>query len=416
MSYLPRCLDQRLDQVLSALGGVIIEGSRACGKTSTGLHHAKSSIRLDEPASAKLAELDPAGVLAGEAPRLIDEWQLEPSIWNSMRHEIDARQETGQFILSGSATPTDDVRRHSGAGRIGRIRMRPMTLAESGESSRQVSLNELDNQEQLTGVRSQLSYRDLAKLAVRGGWPGLLGLSSEAALDFVSSYCSDIAAVDLPLAVGVRHDPKGIERLLISIARNISSETNAAKLARDMASDGHHVDAGTVRKYLDALERIFIFEEQYAWAASLRSRTRLRKQPKLHFVDPSIACAALRINAERLARDPELFGQVFESMVVRDIRVYAEARRGTVYHYRDESGLEVDIIIELADGGWAGIEVKLGQSMVEQAEANLIKLRDQRIDTEKLGEPAFLAVVTGTEFGYTLPSNVHVVPLGALTA
>ncbi len=392
-----------------------MEGPRACGKTSTGLRHARSSIRLDaSPAAVELAELDPASLLQGDTPRLVDEWQLAPSIWNVIRHEIDDRRSPGQFILSGSARPPDDVRRHSGAGRFGRARMRPMSLSESQRSSSLVSLGDLTDGESLTGVRSSLTYRDLAAEAVRGGWPTLVNAAIDDARDFNASYLSDITATELKLATGVRHDPVRVRRLLASLGRNIATETTLASLTADVAADGSPIDRNTIRTYLDALTAIFAFEEQPAWSVSLRSRTRLRGQPKLHLSDPALACAALQLSPERLAGDPEYFGQVFEAMAVRDLHVFLDGDGGHLYHYRDESGLEVDAILEFGGGGWAAAEVKLGATKIPEAEANLLKLRDERVNLDRVGRPRFLAVITGTEYGYTLPSGIHVVPLGAL--
>ncbi|MCW4457416.1 ATP-binding protein [Microbacterium sp. MPKO10] len=417
MDYVARCIDQRILRSLGAMGAVFIEGPRACGKTSTGLQHARSSIRLDEsPQLVALAELDPRSLLIGEAPRLIDEWQLAPAIWNVIRHEIDDRQLSGQFIVSGSARPADDVRRHSGAGRISRARMRTMSLAESGRSSGDVSLSELDAVGQLSGVRSHLTYQDLAAEAVRGGWPTLLEATTEDAIEFNESYSADLMAVDVIQAGGVRHDPAKMRRLLVSLARNVSAEVSIAKLVDDVASNGVEIGRNTVSDYLDALRAVFAIEEIPAWAASLRSRTRLRQQPKRHLADPALACALLGLSAARLARDPEYFGQVFEAMAIRDLQVYVERNGGHVYHYRDSGGLEADAIVEYRDGSWAAIEVKLGASKIAEAEANLLKLRDERIDLERMGTPRFMAVVTGTEYGYTMPSGVHVIPLGALSA
>ena len=417
MAYLARTIDARVERLLGAMGGIVLEGPRACGKTSTGLHHARSSVRMDaSPGTVELADLDPAGLLQGDTPRLIDEWQLAPSLWNVIRHEIDDRQKPGQFILSGSATPPDDVRRHSGAGRLARVRMRPMSLSESRRSSAQVSLRDLAGTDHLSGVRSPLSYRDLVAEAVRGGWPALVDATVADAIEFNTSYCSDLASIDLPLATGVRHDPVRVRRLLASLARNIASEAGVTSLVADIAADGSPIDRNTVRTYLDALTTIFAFEELPAWSVSLRSRTRLRGRPKLHLSDPALACAALHLTPERLAGDPEYFGQVFEAMVVRDLTTYLDADGGHLYHYRDETGLEVDAILELAGGRWAAVEVELGTTRVPEAEASLLKLRDERVDLDRVGRPAFLAVVTGGEAGYTLPSGVHVVPLGALTA
>ncbi|MCL2848687.1 MAG: DUF4143 domain-containing protein [Micrococcales bacterium] len=407
-------VDARLDALLQAMGGVVVEGPRACGKTSTGLQHVRSSVRLDSlPQAAQLVELDPGSLLAGETPRLVDEWQLAPSLWNLIRHEIDDRQAKGQFILSGSATPADDVRRHSGAGRLARLPMRTMTLSESGRSSNTVSWQALSAPDALIGVRSPLSYRDLAAEAVRGGWPALLESDLADATDFNAAYLDDLCSSDIPTATGVRHDPVRLRRLLASLARTISGEATANALVADVSADVP-IDRDTVGRYLDALNTVFAFDPLPAWSVALRSRTRLRTRAKIHLADPALACAALGASPDRLARDPEYFGQVFEAMAIRDLRVYAEAQRARVYHYRDATGLEIDAIVEHPDGTWAAAEVRLGASMISAAERNLRRLRDERIDTDRTGPPTFLAVITGTEYGYTLPSGVHIVPLATL--
>ncbi|MDR0836920.1 MAG: DUF4143 domain-containing protein [Propionibacteriaceae bacterium] len=417
MQYKRRVMDYRVETMLEAVGGVVIEGPRACGKTATGLQHARSSVRMDaSPQVVALAELDPASLLAGDTPRLIDEWQLAPNLWNLVRHEIDDRQAKGQFILSGSATPPDDIRRHSGAGRLSRLKLRTMTLSESGHSTDAVSLNDLRLTDALPGAKADMSYRDLAVEAVRGGWPALLGSDIESAMDYNNSYLNDLCSADIVSATGIHHDPVRLRRLLSSLARNIAGETTLRTVATDMSADGVSIDPTTVGRYLDALTTVFALEELPAWSIALRSKTRLRTRAKTHLADPSLACAALGASPERLARDPKFFGQVFEAMAIRDLRVYADLHRARVYHYRDETGLEVDAVIEYPNWSWAAIEVKLGYSMIEAAEKNLIKLRDQRVDTDRVGAPVFLAVVTGTEYAYTLPSGIHVVPLAALRA
>lgn len=414
MTYLARAVDEALDELLHAMGAVLIEGARGCGKTSTGLEHSRSSIRLDSsPHLIELVSLNPLELLKGETPRLVDEWQLAPALWNVIRHEIDDRQQRGQFILSGSATPPDDVTRHSGAGRFARLRMRPMSLAESQRSTSAVSLAQLTNEARVGGT-SPLSYTDLAAEAVRGGWPALLTASLREAVTFNRSYCDDLCSSDIQLATGVRHDPVRMRRLLESVSRNIAGEATLESLANDVSADGGHLNPETARTYLDALTRVFALEELPAWSVALRSKSRLRTSPKLHLADPALACAALGIGVDRLANDPEFFGQVFEAMAVRDLRALAGAELGRVYHYRDNTGLEVDAILEYPDGRWAAIEVKLGSSRVPQAEKNLVTLRDTRVDLSRVGPPAFLAIVTGTQYAYTLPTGVHVIPLGVL--
>jgi predicted AAA+ superfamily ATPase len=403
-----------MSELLAALGGVLLEGPRGCGKTTTALQHAHSQIRMDSgPEVLELASLDPLALLVGRSPRLIDEWQLAPNLWNAIRHEIDDRGEPGQFIMSGSATPLEDPSRHSGAGRIGRLRMRPMTLAEAGRSSNAVTLADLASGEAIS-ASTRVAYRDLAEAAVIGGWPALLDASPRQAVAFNRSYLEDLYSSAIPLATGVRHDPVRMRRLVESVARNVAGEATLESLAADVSGDGGAFDPKTARTYLDALSTVFGIDELPAWSVALRSKSRLRKSAKLHLADPALACAALGVSADRLALDPAYFGQVFESMATRDLRSMVNAGFGSTFHYRDNTGLEVDLILEFQDRTWAAVEVKLGSARIAEAERSLLTLRDDRVDLDKIGEPAFLAVVTGTEFAYTLPSGVHVVPLAAL--
>ncbi len=411
MAYINRAVDYSVSTDLAVMGAVLLEGVRSCGKTETGSQHANSQFRVDQAQNRRLAILNPAAALEGDVPRLIDEWQLAPDLWNEVRHEIDARRTPGQFILSGSTTPADDVTRHTGAGRISRIRMRPMALGEAFPQERCVTLSQLRSIDSLPALAGHLSYQELAVEAVRGGWPFLISTKQPGFMRYVRNYLENIAHTDISQQ-GTEYSPTRVRRLLSSIARNISSEAAATTLAADVSADGGELSAASVRTYLDALAQIFVVEELPAWSGSLRSKTRLRQQPKLHFCDPSLACAALRITPESLANDPEYFGQVFESMVVRDLRVYADQIDASCFGYRDGAGLEVDVLIEFAEGGWAAIEVKLGESdaVIAVAEKNLLRLANDRM-TKK---PEFLAVVTGGRSVFTLPSGVHVVPLSVL--
>lgn len=415
MTYRERIVDAEITEVLSAMGAAVIEGARGCGKTATGEHHAASSIRLDAlPQAALIAETSPQAILDGPTPRLIDEWRLAPLIWNAMRHEADRRQAPGQFILTGSATPADDVTRHAGVGRIGRIRMRPMTLAETGQSSAQVRLTELfAGSTQITG-QAQLSVPELAEAAVRGGWPAQLDSTLAASTRFASHYVEELTRADIPQVAGVSHNRDKLRRTITSLARNLGTELKVATLTADINGSTGTIHPETVGNYLTALGEIFVLEPLTAWNPHIRSKTRLRSAAATHFVDPSLAVAALRLNVDRLLNDLEYFGFVFESLAIRDLRVFAEALDGTVYRYRDNTGLEVDTIVELRDGRWGAIEVKLGESQIDQAETNLLKLARERVDTARLGEPSFLAVVTGSQLAYTRPSGVHVVPLSTL--
>lgn len=365
---------------------------------------------VDQNARAAVA-LNPALVLDGETPRLIDEWQVEPEIWNQVRRAVDDRGEPGQFILAGSAVPADEVTRHSGAGRIARLRMRPMSLVESGVSSGEISLRALLAGEPAEAGESQVTLDDLAAEITRGGWPGFRSRSLKAAMEAVRDYLGEVSRTDINQVDGVRRDPQRVGRLLRSLARNVATTTSVSTLARDSTSGTEErLKDHTVAEYLDALERLFVVENQPSWEAHLRSRNRLRQAPKRHFVDPSLAVAALQADPAALVRDLNLLGFLFESLVVRDLRIYAQTVRGEVRHYRDSSGLEVDAIVESAEG-WAAIEVKLGGSAaIDDAAASLLKFAET-VDTSKSGEPKFLAVVVATGYGYARADGVQVVPL-----
>jgi predicted AAA+ superfamily ATPase len=396
------------------MGGVLIEGARACGKTTTALHFSASNVRLDSSEDmAFIAQNNPELLLSGETPRLIDEWQVAPSIWNAVRTEIDTRQDTGQFILSGSATPTDTVTMHTGAGRIARIRMRPMSLSESQDSTDEISLHELKNGQHKVAGHSKLSYAAMAELAERGGWPALLGQAGSKVSVFSRGYVDNLIHIELQGHEKKIYDPIRVERTVQSLARNIAGEATNARVLAEVNSDGRSVDEKTLRADLDSLQRVFVYEPLPAWNVDVRSRSRLRKKAKIHFADPSIALASLKIGAERLMKQPQYFGFIFESMVVRDVRSLSSQDGGEVFHYRDDAGLEIDVIIDYPDT-WAAIEVKLGSSQIPEAEEHLLRLKNNKVDTAKVGDPAFLAIVTATEYAYTLPSGVHIIPLGCL--
>ncbi len=412
--YIPRVVDAEVDAALATLGAVLIEGPRACGKTATGLQHCASNVRLDSlPDPATLVRLAPDQILDGPTPRLIDEWQLAPATWNLMRHQVDTRQAPGQFILTGSATPADDVTRHSGAGRVIRVRMRPMTLSELGQSSRQVSLASLMSGERVPSSQAALDFAGLVETICVGGWPGLRGQPVARAMAATRSYLDDLTRVDLPQVTGVRRDPERVRRLLRSVARLSASPVKASKLAKDVGTDERPMKPETASEYLDALARVLVIEDQDAWAPELRSRARLQVSPKRHFVDPSLAVAALGATPARLSRDLNTLGLLFESLVVRDLRVYAQAHGGRVRHVRDEYGLEVDAIVELPDGRWAAFEVKLSGEHEDEAAANLHRFVE-KIDTARTGEPAALVVITADRYGYTRDDGVAVAPLSAL--
>lgn len=413
-SYRPRIIDAELSDHLAAMGAVVIEGPKACGKTETARQVAASEVLLDVDDTARqAAEVDAGLVLEGEVPRLIDEWQLEPAIWDRVRREVDSRQQPGQFILTGSAVPPDDATRHTGAGRITRLRMRPMSLFEVGRSSGRISLARLLEGDSSRSPDFGLTVKILVQEAAIGGWPGLRDLDPNQALIAVRGYLDEIRRVDIARVDDTRRDPNKVAHLLRSLARNIATYASVSTLARDTGGSEGPLRNETVSEYLAALERLLVVEDQPAWAPHLRSKYVLRRAPKRHFVDPSLAVAALRVTPERLLTDLNLFGFLFESLVVRDLRVYAQASDAQVLQYRDSNGLEVDAIVEVADGRWAAFEVKLGPGQVEEAAANLLKFARQ-IDTGKCGEPAGLGVIVATGYGYVRDDGVHVIPIGSL--
>ena len=412
--YRPRIADGELKERLAYAGAVVIEGPRAAGKTWTAREVAGSEVLLDiDDEARKLARLEPAELLAGRTPRLIDEWQLEPRLWNHVRHTVDNRQAKGQFILTGSAVPPDDITRHSGAGRFSRLRLRPMSLFELGHSTGFVSLRALLGDERVPGTESRLTARELAELVCIGGWPGHLRGSTSQALRANRDYVVEVCRVDVERANGVRHNPDRVYRLLQSLARNVATYATAATMAADVGGSEGPLGDHTARSYLTALERLMLVENQPPWASHLRSRSRLRVSPKRHLVDPSLATAALRADPEYLLKDITWFGFLFESMVVRDLRVYAQAMDARVYQYRDNTGLEVDAVVDAGMGRWAAFEVKLGTGRIDAAAATLLRFAD-RVDTGRCGEPAALGVIVHSGYGYTRPDGVSVIPVGAL--
>ena len=370
--YQARIVDAELRESLASTGAVVIEGPKACGKTETARRVAASEVLLDVDVNARRAmAIDPALVLEGPAPRLIDEWQVEPAIWNHVRRAVDDRGVPGQFILTGSAVPADDVTRHTGAGRVTRLRMRPMSTFETGHSSGHVSLRALLNGTPAPGTQTRLTVREITDLIAVGGWPGNLGLGRDRSMRAVRNYLEEIRRVDIGRVNRPRPDPGNVGRLLRSLARNTATYVAATTLAADAGGADGALDSATVRGYLAALERLMIVESQPAWAPHLRSKSVLRRGSKRHFVDPSLAVAALRATPDRLLQDLELLGFLFESLVVRDLRTYAQAVDASVLQYRDNTGVEVDAIVERADGAWAAFEIKLGVGYVDDAAEKL---------------------------------------------
>ncbi len=419
--YWPRVADRELRQRLTRSGAVLIEGPRACGKTATARQVVASRVMLDADASARrAAAVDPGFLLRGEAPRLIDEWQVVPEVWNHVRHAVDDRAGRGHFILTGSAVPPDDITRHTGAGRIGRLRLRPMSLLELKRSTGAVALSKLLAGNPISPSAAELTVADLAALVCAGGWPGHLGsapgespLSLEDAMAENRDYVGEVCRVDVRRVDGRDKDPARVGRFLQSLARNVSTNASVATLVRDSGGSDPPLVNHTAGSYMNALTRLMVVEDQPPWAPHLRSRSRLRVTPKRHFVDPSLAVAALSATPEHLLHDFEWFGFLFESMVVRDLRVYAQAAEARVFHYRDNTGLEVDAVVDAGPGRWAAFEIKLGTGRIDDGARTLLKFAD-RVDTERCGEPATLGVIVGSGYAYTRPDGVGVIPVGAL--
>ncbi len=417
MAYLQRICDKLLASELKASGAVLIEGAKWCGKTSTAQQAARSSLYMQDPdkTSSYLAAADtkPSLLLNGETPKLIDEWQMAPVLWDAVRFEVDKRNKPGQFILTGSAVPSDNLVAHSGTGRISRLLMRPMSLWESGDSNGSISLKELFDKNTDISATSNLSIEKIAFLICRGGWPASVSQENESALKMATNYVESVINMDVQRVDGVEKNPERVRMLLRSLARNISTMVSGQTIMADMESNDIGISEKTLSSYLNALRRIFVIEDTPAWMPSLRSKTAIRTSPKRNFVDPSIATAVMRTNPSGLLNDFETFGFMFESLCTRDMRIYAQANDGAVFHYRDKNELESDMIISLRDGRWAPVEVKLGNKQIDEAAKNLLFLQS-KINTEKMGKPSFLMVVTGGEFAYTRDDGVLVVPIGCL--
>ena len=416
-SYMPRLCDAELQRALQSSGAVLVEGAKWCGKTSTAGHVAGSVLFMQDPDYAKsnqaLADTKPSLLLKGEKPRLIDEWQMAPVLWDAVRFEVDKRGEAGQFILTGSAVPSDNIAAHTGTGRISRIMMRPMSLFESMESNGTVSLRAMFEGLQDVDAMSDLSIEKIAYAICRGGWPASIRMNASPALRMALDYVEAVINYDVSRVDGVEKNPDRVRLLLRSLARNIATPAAYQTIMSDMEATDVSLSDKTVSAYMNALRRIFVVEDLPAWSPSLRSKTAIRTSPKRHFVDPSIATAVLRTNPEGILTDFQYFGFLFESLCTRDIRIYAQANDGDAFHYRDKSGLEADLIVRLRDGRWAAIEVKLGNKQIEEAADNLLSLK-ARIDEEKMGEPSFLMVITGGQYAYRRNDGIWVVPIGCL--
>lgn len=417
--YKPRIIDKTVAKYLSTFGAVCIEGPKWCGKTWTSSHHSNSEFLIGDPANnfqnRKLAEMSPSLVLEGETPRLLDEWQEVPPIWDAVRYTVDRRAEKGQFILTGSSTPKRKGVLHSGAGRIGKLRMRTMSLYESGESSGAVSLEDLCNGKLTPALTGEVDLRDLANYTVRGGWPGNLNVAQEDASLLPQSYLDAILDDDSQRIDDKKYDVAKMRLLLHSLARNESTTATKKKLLNDIREfDDETIDADTVTTYLDVFDRLFLLDNQPPFSANIRSSVRVKQAEKRHFCDPALACALLKATPDRLIGDLETFGFLFEALVERDLKIYAESFGANLFHYQDYNSKEIDAVIELEDGRWCAFEIKLGANQIDKAATELVALRNS-IEQEGGIAPSVLCVICGlSNAAYVRPDGVFVVPITAL--
>ena len=419
-SYRPRIVDSALKRKLRGKGAVLIEGPKWCGKTTTAEQVSKSTLSVDDPSTVNtnkiLSEIDPEKLLTGDHPRLLDEWQVAPKLWDAVRHHVDRHKGHGQFILTGSSVPADISETiHSGTGRFGWLVMRPMSLYESGDSTGDVSLASLFESQPISGC-SNLDLDRLTFLICRGGWPESVDMDDDVALDQAFDYIDAVIRNDMSRVDNIRRDPQKVRMLLRSYARNQGTQISQASISADISSnDTEGVSEETVSEYLQALRKLYVIEDMKAWNPNLRSKTAIRTSDTRYFVDPSLAAASLRIGPQDLINNLNTTGFFFEALAVRDLRVYAESLDGDVYHYKDNLDNECDVVIHLRDGRYALLEVKLGGERLIDEGVKTLKDVLRRIDTDKMGKPAFMAIITGTErYAYRRDDGIIILPLGAL--
>lgn len=428
--YKHRIADALLDRKLKGNGAVVVEGPKWCGKTTTAEQLAGSVLYMDDPDKITehitMANIRPRDLLLGNNPRLLDEWQIAPQLWDAIRFEVDHRKGQGHFILTGSSVPIqedddEDIPenqkiRHSGTGRFGWLRMRPMALYESGESNGTISLKELFTAPEMIYAKSTLTREDIAYLICRGGWPEALEMDKEIALDKAFDYVDAIAERDMSRVDKTNRSPERVRRLMRSYARNQASQATFETMADDMrANEPKALDTDTIASYITAMRKLFVVEESEAWNPNLRSKTAIRTSNTRYFTDPSIASASLGLGPNDLLNDFNTFGLLFETLAVRDLRTYADALMGKVAHYRDVTNLECDAVVHLRDGNYGLVEIKIGgDNLIDEGANSLKKLRD-KIDTSKMKKPSFLMVLIGIgELAYRRDDGVYVVPLGCL--
>lgn len=417
--YRPRIIDAKIASLLNAFGAVCIEGPKWCGKTWTAIRHSQSQLFLGDPSGGfqnrRLAQINPDLVLTGDYPHLVDEWQEVPSIWDAVRFKVDSLARKGLFILTGSATPNHKGVLHSGTGRIARISMSPMSLYESGDSNGKVSLMDLFNGTQQDALTGNVDLMHLINLTIRGGWPAAIGVPDEVAFELPKSYIDAVIQDDVYRIDGVKRDNRKMHLLLRSLARNESTTATNKKLKDDIRDIDHQdIDSNTISEYLNIFRRLFILDNQLPFSPNIRSSIRVKQAEKRHFVDPSLACAVLGASSSMLINDLQTYGFLFEALCERDLKIYAQAHGGQLFHYQDYNNFEIDAIVQLPDGRWGAFEIKLGMHQVDAAAENLLRLRETT--TQKQGtEPSVLCVISGmSNAAYKRPDGIYVVPITAL--
>ncbi|MGN0907053.1 MAG: ATP-binding protein [Bullifex sp.] len=419
-NYMPRIIDKKIEEYLEVFGAVCIEGPKWCGKTWTSSFHCESELYIGDPSgnfqNRKLAEMAPSLVLKGEKPRLIDEWQEVPQLWDAVRHEVDHTPGKGQYILTGSATPNHKGILHSGAGRISKLRMRPMSLFESGDSSGDVSLEKLCRKELSPVFTGEVDLQNLIRVIIRGGWPASIHVHDDQVALLPEEYLKAVIGDDVYRIDGIQRNAGKMWLLLRSLARNESTTVSNRTLRKDIKDvDDEDIDVETVKEYLDIFDRLFITDNQPPFATGVRSSVRVKQAVKRHFADPSLACSLLKVTPASLLGDLETLGFLFEALCERDLKIYAESFGGNLYHYQDYRGKEIDAVVEMPDGSWCAFEIKLGANQIDAAAENLINIRKAFEEDPKGKPPAVLCVISGmSSAAYQRPDGVYVIPITAL--
>lgn len=415
--YLPRIVDLEINESMEVMGAILIEGCKWCGKSTTAIHHAKTIVEFQNPDKKEeydnIRDTKPSLFLKGEKPLLFDEWQMYPVVWDSIRTDVDHTRLKGQYILTGSAKPKEGETMHTGTGRFARILMRPMSLYESKESTGEVSFEDILKGKDIEGV-SKLTLEDIASIIVRGGWPASLDINSDAKYKIAKQYVSSLIHEEVKNVDGVERNPEKMKSVLRALARNISTPASDKTLEDDVKNVfNEEISRPTLTDYINTLEKLFVIENIKATNLNFRSKYAIRTKAKKEFVDPSIATAILEISPSDLIKDLNTFGFLFEALCIRDLLIYTQSYGGDITFYRDETNFEIDAIFRTSSGKWGAIEIKLGAGYIDEAAKNLLKFKE-KVDTNKVGEPAFLIVLTGSTYSYRRKDGVYVVSIGTL--